>query len=65
MEASHPFAFDKIFGPNSRQDNVFNEVALPVIKGNFITSSQAFFKDIMALYSPTDRLLAAKPLQWR
>lgn len=33
MEGSHPFAFDRVFGPNTQQQEVFDEVALPVIRG--------------------------------
>ena len=32
-DSSHKFAFDKVYGPNTEQDSVFNDVALPVIQG--------------------------------
>ena len=33
MVGTHNFAFDAIFGPDSRQVDVFEEVAAPVVKG--------------------------------
>lgn len=33
MSGTHNFAFDAVFGPASRQINVFEEVAAPVVKG--------------------------------
>jgi len=33
MAGMHSFAFDAIFGPESRQSDVFEEVAAPAVKG--------------------------------
>lgn len=33
MAGTHNFAFDRVFGPNVRQFEVFNEVAKPVVDG--------------------------------
>ena len=33
MMGKHEFTFDAIFGPDSRQVDVFNEVAVPSVNG--------------------------------
>lgn len=35
MSGKHAFTFDAIFGPSSRQIDVFKEVAVPVVSGVF------------------------------
>ena len=34
MAGSHTFSFDRVFGPNVIQQDIFNEVAKPVVDGN-------------------------------
>jgi len=33
MKGDHKFSFDKVFGPDSRQVDVFQEVAVPTVDG--------------------------------
>jgi hypothetical protein len=35
MSGTHSFGFDRVFGPNVRQVEVFSEVAKPVVEGNY------------------------------
>ena len=34
MAGTHSFSFDRVFGPNVRQVDVFHEVAKPIVDGN-------------------------------
>lgn len=36
MAGTHTFGFDRVFGPNVRQSDIFGEVAKPVVDGIFI-----------------------------
>ena len=67
MEGSHPFAFDRVFGPNTQQQEVFDEVALPVIRGRrrWGERAQGCWKATTGRSSRTDRLLRARPGRWR
>jgi hypothetical protein len=37
MSGTHSFSFDRVFGPDVRQVDVFEEVAKPVVDGNLIS----------------------------
>ena len=39
MAGTHTFSFDRVFGPNNTQGEIFNEVAKPVVDGKFIIRS--------------------------
>jgi hypothetical protein len=34
MAGTHAFSFDRVFGPDVRQADVFGEVAKPIVDGN-------------------------------
>ena len=36
MAGTHSFSFDRVFGPDVRQVDVFTEVARPVVDGKFV-----------------------------
>lgn len=43
MAGTHTFSFDRVFGPDVRQVDVFHEVAKPIVDGrNIITVSHYF-----------------------
>ena len=65
---THSFSFDRVFGPDVRQVDVFEEVAKPVVDGNLFFSFQQIkesLMDIMEQYFVMDRQVVARHLQWK
>lgn len=46
MAGTHNFSFDRVFGPNVRQVDIFQEVAKPVVDGNNLKEFKFFLRRI-------------------
>lgn len=43
MTGAHNFSFDRVFGPEKSQDDVFQEVAKPIVDGNSFSINQKIY----------------------